>query len=468
MGGQDMSGRVLRVTVGVTGGVAAYKAAELVRALQQGGADVRVVMTRAAQEFVRPLTFSSLSGHKVITGLWGGDSRAGAAGAGGDREQGRITEITEITEEQRDYRGFDGGRAADGRGVEGAASGLNETGAIEHIAVAQEADAIVIAPATAHVLAKMAHGLADDFLSTMLLAATCPVIVAPAMNVNMWNHAATQANVALLRERGVVFVAPESGYLACGMVGSGRLASIEAIAQAVFAAVASAGQGRERDLVGETVLVTAGGTREAIDPVRFLGNRSSGKMGYALAEAAKQRGAQVVLVSAPTALTPPVGCAFVPVTSAEEMQAAVMEHLARATVVIGAAAVADFRMPRVAAEKLRREDAGLRLELAPTEDIVRMAARARSAGALVIAFAAEMELDVARARAKLAAKGVDAIVLNDVSKAGVGFDSERNAGVFVTAEDAVELPESTKRELAEGILDRVVGLRVAKGVVAGV
>jgi phosphopantothenoylcysteine decarboxylase/phosphopantothenate--cysteine ligase len=428
-------GTVARVTVGVCGGIAAYKAAELVRELQQLGADVHVVMTRGAEEFIRPLTFASLTGHKVITSLWSHD-----VGVGTD----------------------DSGLAAE------PASGLDEQGQIEHIAEAQAADAVVIVPATAHVLAKMAHGLADDFLTTMLLATTAPVVVAPAMNVNMWNHPATRANVKLLRERGVVFVEPNSGYLACGMMGSGRLASVEAIAQAVMMALAGkqperGRASRKKDLVGETVLVTAGGTREAIDPVRYLGNRSSGKMGYAIAEAAQRRGAQVVLVSAPTALTPPARCAFVPVTSAEEMRAAVMEHLAKATVVVKAAAVADFRMPAVAAEKLRREG-HLHLELEPTEDIVRgvvEASRRRGdgPGTLVIAFAAEMDANVERARAKLKAKGADAIVLNDVSRPGIGFDSDRNAAAFVTAERAVDIPEMSKRDMADRILDQVLGLR---------
>jgi phosphopantothenoylcysteine decarboxylase/phosphopantothenate--cysteine ligase len=401
-----------RVTVGVSGGVAAYKAAELVRALQQRGADVRVVMTRAAQEFVQPLTFSSLTGYKVITSLWGG-------------EEG------------------------------GFSSGLDADGQIEHIAEAQGADAVVIAPATAHVLAKMAHGLADDFLSTMLLATTAPVIVAPAMNVNMWNHPATRANVEILRQRGVIFVDPDSGYLACGMTGSGRLADVGTIAQAVMDTLA---RGGKRDLAGETVLVTAGGTREAIDPVRFLGNRSSGKMGYAIAEAARARGAQVVLVSAPTSLTPPAGCAFVPVTSAEEMRVAVMEHLPAATVVVGAAAVADFRMASIGEEKLRREGR-LQLDLEPTADIVRAAAGSRRPGTLVIAFAAEMDSDVSHARQKMMAKGADAIVLNDVSQPGVGFDSDRNVATFVTREHAVDIPEMTKAEMAGRILDQVVELR---------
>jgi phosphopantothenoylcysteine decarboxylase/phosphopantothenate--cysteine ligase len=365
--------------------------------------------------------------------------------------------------------GDDEGGAPSGLGA-GPASGLDEQGQIEHIAEAQAAEAVVIAPATAHVIAKMAYGLADDFLTTMLLATTAPVIVAPAMNVNMWDHPATRANVKLLRERGVIFVEPDSGYLACGMTGSGRLASVEAIAQAVLAALACKRAGRaeagrakaghKRDLAGETVLVTAGGTREAIDPVRFLGNRSSGKMGYAIAEAAHRRGAQVVLVSAPTALTPPARCAFVPVTSAEEMRVAVMEHLAKATVVVKAAAVADFRMAAVGAEKIRREG-GLHLELEPTEDIVRGVANAHAPGTLVIAFAAEMDANVERAREKLVAKGADAIVLNDVSRPGIGFDSDRNAAMFVTREGAVEIPEMSKREMADRILDQVLQLRTA-------
>jgi len=416
MGSLSKSAAAPWVTVGVCGGVAAYKAAELVRELQQRGADVHVVMTRAAEEFVRPLTFSSLTGHRTITSMWGGWSE------------------------------------------ESSPTGLDEHGQIEHISEAQGCDALVIAPATAHVLARMAHGLADDFLSTMVLATTAPVIVAPAMNVNMWNHAATQANVRLLRERGVIFVEPGSGYLACGMTGAGRLASVEAIAQAVMDVLAGTALESKQDLAGETVLVTAGGTREAIDPVRFLGNRSSGKMGYAIAEAARRRGAQVVLVSAPTALQPPEGCAFVPVTSAEEMRAAVMERVAQATVVVGAAAVADFRMAKVSEEKIRREGA-LHLDLEPTVDIVREVVAARRAATLVIAFAAEMDADVSRAREKMRAKGADAIVLNDVSRAGIGFDSERNAAVFITADRAVEIPEMSKRDVAERILDEVVGLR---------
>ena len=403
-----------KVTVGVSGGIAAYKAAELVRELQQHGIEVRVVMTRAAQEFIQPLTFSSLTGHKTITGMWNEGAQP--------------------------------------------ATGLDDEGQIEHISEAQWPDAIVIAPATAHVLAKMAHGLADDFLSTMLLATTAPVIVAPAMNVNMWNHAATRSNVETLQARGVTIVPPDAGYLACGMTGSGRLADINTIAHAVLAVL---GQTPQQDLAGETILVTAGGTREAIDPVRFLGNRSSGKMGYALAEAARQRGAEVILVSAPTSLTPPAGCAFVPVTSAEEMRTAVMEHLPRATVVIGAAAVADFRMPAIAPEKLRREGS-LHLDLEPTEDILRAVAEAHRPGTMLIAFAAETGSSISRAREKMLAKDADAIVLNDVSQPGIGFDSDRNAATFITRDHAIDIPEMPKREMADRILDQLAGLRTSQ------
>ena len=403
-----------RTLVGVTGGVAAYKAAELVRALQQRGTEVRVAMTSAAQQFIQPLTFSSITGHQTITTMW-----------------------------------------ADGAEP---TTGLDDEGQIEHISVAQWADAIVIAPATAHFLAKLAHGLADDFLSTTLLAATAPVVVAPAMNVNMWNHPATQANLRILRDRSVTIVEPGSGYLACGMVGSGRLAEIEAIADATLRAIKAPSP--DPDLFGETIVITAGGTREALDPVRFLGNRSSGKMGYALAEAAQRRGACVILISAPTALTPPPGCTVVPVTSAAEMHAAVLERLPEATVVIGAAAVADFRPAAVSPEKIRR-DGKLILSLEPTEDILRAAAEseARRPGALIIAFAAETTPDPVCARQKMVAKGADAIVLNDVSGTATGFDSDQNAGTFLTADSALELPAMPKREMANRILDQLLTLR---------
>jgi phosphopantothenoylcysteine decarboxylase/phosphopantothenate--cysteine ligase len=392
------------VLLGVCGGIAAYKSAELVRELQRHGAEVRVVMTRAAQEFVQPLTFASLTGHKVFTGLW--DSSA----------------------------------ASDSLAV------------IEHIAQAQWADVLLIAPATAHTLAKLTHGLADDFLSAAYLATEAPVVLAPAMNVNMWNHPATRANVAALEERGHRIVAPESGYLACGMTGDGRVADTETIVRAVLDRLNSA-----RDLAGETVLITAGGTREPIDPVRFLGNRSSGRMGYALAAVAERRGARVILVSAAT-LTPPPGCEVIRVETAHDMQTAVLDRLPEATIVIKAAAVADFRVRHSAPTKLHR-DGPLTLELEPTEDIARSVVEQRRPGTLVIAFAAEMGLDIARAREKLRRKGADAIVLNDISRSGLGFDSQRNAAVFLTEETAVHLDESSKADIAAQIFDHALALR---------
>ncbi len=391
-----------KVLVGVCGGIAAYKSAELVRELQRGGAEVRVIMTRSAQEFVQPLTFASLTGHKVFTSLWDSPSEASV---------------------------------------------------IEHIAQAQWADVLVIAPATATTIAKLSHGIADDFLSATYLAAKAKVVIAPAMNVNMWNHPATRANIATLEQRGHRVIEPGSGYLACGMTGDGRLADTEMIVGEVFEQV-----NQRQDLLGETVLVTAGGTREPIDPVRFLGNRSSGRMGYALAAAAEQRGARVILVSAPTALAPPPRCEVLAVETAEDMHAAVLYRLPEATIVIKAAAVADFRVRHVAADKLHR-DAPPVLELEPTEDITRSVAEHKAPGSLLIAFAAEMGFDVVRARKKLLRKGADAIVLNDISAPGVGFDSERNAAIFLTHDSDVHLAESSKSEIASQILDQVSSLR---------
>src|SRR5580698_5916463 len=310
----------MKIALGVTGGVAAYKAAELVRRLQQEHIDVQVVMTRAAQEFVTPLTFAALSGEKVIADLFPSAESAGST---------------------------------------------NIESAIEHIAVAQRIDALVIAPATANVLAKLARGIADDFLTTLYLATTAPVIVAPAMNVNMWEHAATQENIEMLRARGVHVVSPDEGYLACGMTGAGRLAGIEAIAGAVEAVL-----GIRHDLAGETVLVTAGPTCEDLDPVRYLTNRSSGKMGYALADAAARRGARVVLVSGPTALDVPAGVERVSVRSTEQMHRAVLARLDEANVVIMAAAVADYRPVAPQASKIKRGDGRLVLELEATEGIL--------------------------------------------------------------------------------------------------
>ncbi len=397
----------MKVTVGVSGGIAAYKAAELVRALQKHALDVHVVMTEAAQHFIQPLTFASLSGHKVITGMW------------------------ETPEEP-------GGNAAS---------------SIEHMDAAQTTDALVVAPATANILAKFANGIADDFLSTLYLATTAPVIVAPAMNVNMWQHPATQANLETLANRNVRIVSPESGYLACGMTGAGRLAETEAIVEAVLGVLH-----HRNDLAGETVLVTAGGTREALDPVRFLGNRSSGKMGYAMAEAAQRRGARVILVTAPTALRAPAHCEVVPVVTTEEMRTAVLSRVDQATMVIKSAAVADYRPKVQAGQKLRRSGP-LTLDLEPTQDILREVVERRHSGMLIIGFAAETEDALAHARDKLLRKGADAIVLNDVSREGVGFDSDRNAVTFLTHDRSIEMAEMPKRELADHLLDEIMALR---------
>ncbi len=403
----------MKVMVGVSGGIAAYKAAELVRALQRHAVDVHVSMTASARHFITPLTFAALTGHRVITGLWDSD--------------GEIP---------------------------------NASSAIEHIAEAQSIEALVIAPATADILAKLAHGLADDFLTTLALATPAPVLVAPAMNVQMYQHAATQANLETLAARGVRIVAPESGYLACGMVGDGRLADPETIAAAVLRALE-----RRNDLTGETVLVTAGGTREALDPVRYIGNRSSGKMGYALAEAAAARGATVILVSAPTKLAPPQKCEMVPVTTAEEMRRAVLDRLHEATIVIKAAAVSDFR-PRHQAEQKIKRDGALTLELEPTGDILAEASRLRRPGTLVVGFAAETERGLEHARAKLQRKNVDAIVLNNVLRPGSGFDADSNAVTFITATSAREYPEMSKRALADLLLDETLSLRKPARVMA--
>jgi phosphopantothenoylcysteine decarboxylase / phosphopantothenate---cysteine ligase len=400
----------MKVALGVSGGIAAYKAAEILRLLQDRGIRVQVVMTRAAQEFVRPLTFAALSGEKVITDMF-------AAG----NEQPNIDS------------------------------------AVEHIAVAQSIDALVVVPATADVLGKFAHGLATDFLTTLYLATTAPVVVAPTMNVNMWEHAVTQANVEILRKRGVKIVEPGSGYLACGMTGPGRLAENETIVAAVMEVL-----GASQDLAGETVLVTAGPTRERIDPVRYLTNRSSGRMGYALAEAALRRGARVLLVSGPTVLTPPGAAEVARVESAEEMRQAVLKLLPESTIVIKTAAVSDYRPKSPAVQKIKRSGP-VGLELEPTGDILAEIGPAKQtqggATRIFVGFAAETENALENAHRKLAAKSLDAIVVNDVSREGIGFDSERNAVTIITHDEVIEVPETTKWEVAQRVLDQVVRLR---------
>ena len=396
----------MRIALGVTGGVAAYKAAELVRRLQQEQIEVQVVMTRSAQEFVAPLTLAALTGQKVITGLFGTESPA------------------------------------------------NVESAIEHIAVAQRIDGLVIAPATADIIAKLAHGVADDFLTTLYLATTAPVVVAPAMNVNMWEHAATRENVQVLRDRGVHVVTPDEGYLACGMTGAGRLAGLDAILEAVREALRI-----RHDLENETVLVTAGPTCEDLDPVRFLTNRSSGRMGFAVAEAAARRGAHVILISGPVSLEAPAGITRVDVRTTEEMHHAVLANLDRATVVVMAAAVADYRPVISHASKLKRGTDHLSIEFEPTADILADVSRRRGER-LLIGFAAETEHVAEHARRKLKEKAVDLIVANDVTAPGAGFDHDTNI-VTIFRNDGREqsLPKLTKIQVAHRIFDEVVELR---------
>lgn len=400
----------MKIALGVTGGIAAYKAAEIVRLLQDRGLRVQVIMTDAAQEFVRPLTFAALSGEKVITGLF----------SAGDEQP-------------------------------------NLDSAVEHIAVAQSIDALLVAPATADTIAKFAQGIANDFLSTLYLATKAPVIVAPAMNVNMWEHPATRTGLEILRQRGVHIVEPDRGYLACGMIGAGRLADPEDIVAATLERL-----GITQDLAGDTVLITAGPTHEPVDPVRYLGNRSSGKMGYALAEAALRRGAKVILVSGPTALTPPSAAETVFVETAQQMRTAVLDRWERATIIIMAAAVADYHVKNTSTAKIKR-NGPIELQLEPNSDILADLGSLRHASGkrapLLIGFAAETDNLLQNARAKLTRKRVDAIVLNDVSRADIGFNSDRNEVTIVTATDTMAVPEATKFDVAQKILEVTVRLR---------
>jgi phosphopantothenoylcysteine decarboxylase/phosphopantothenate--cysteine ligase len=390
-----------RILLAVTGGIAAYKAPELVRALRRDGAAVRCAMTPEAVRFVTPLVLQTLSGEPVRTDL------------------------------------FDPA----------------QEGVIDHVALADWADLLIVAPATANTLAKLAHGLADDVVSAVALATRAPLLVAPAMNVTMWRHPATQSNLATLRARGVRVVGPETGELACGWEGEGRMAEPEAIA------AAAALTGAPRPMADEVVLVTAGGTREPIDAVRFLGNRSSGKMGFAVAAEAARRGAEVLLVTGPSGLTTPAGVRRVDVETALEMREAVLGELPRVTVAVMAAAVADFRAARPQRRKLRKEDLpspdGLTLELVRNPDI--LAEVCRDPGRrVVVGFAAESHDLIETARRKVARKGCDLLVANDVSREGSGFDADANTVVFVWPGGEIEeLPTLPKAEVAVRLLDRV-------------
>jgi phosphopantothenoylcysteine decarboxylase / phosphopantothenate---cysteine ligase len=406
----------MNVALGVGGGIAAYKAAELARALMERGFTVEVVMTRAAEEFIRPLTFAALTGRKVHTHL------------------------------------FSAASAED-----------TLSSAIEHIRVAQENQILVVAPATADLLGKFAHGLADDLLTTTYLAFTGTVVLAPAMNTNMWNHAATQANIEVLRGRGHVVVEPDEGLLACGMIGPGRLAEPDHIAEAVLAA--SKIKKPRRDLDGEIILITAGPTQEPIDGVRYLSNRSSGKMGYALAEEAAARGARVTLVSGPVNLPPPREVTLVHVRTALEMRQAVMDHLSEATIVVKAAAVADYHIPNPSQHKMKKTAARLSLDLEPTPDILAEVG-AKKGDQLLIGFAAETDNMVEEARRKMQQKNCDMVVGNVVShvvsQAGTGFESDENEVVLVTrAGETIPLARASKRAIAGRIFDEALRLRLA-------
>ena len=392
----------MRILLGVGGGIAAYKAAELARLLMQQDHTVQAVMTAAAQEFVTPMTFAALTGRKTLTDLFAMEA------------------------------------------------------AIEHISVAQEHDVLAIAPATADLAAKLASGLAGDFLTTVYLAFTGPVVLAPAMNVNMWQHPATQANMETLRRRGHRIVEPASGYLACGMTGPGRLADPETIAAAIAQELR-----RRTDLEGETVLVTAGPTEEPLDPVRFISNRSSGKMGYALAEAAAARGARVVLVSGPVHLPSPRNVQLIQVRTAAEMRDRVMEHLPEAGIVVKAAAVADFHLSKVPDQKVKKTAARMSLELDPTPDILAEIGR-KKGDRLLVGFAAETQNLLQEGRRKLESKNCDMLVANLVCGAESGFESDQNEVVLLLRTgESIPVPRAPKREIADRIFDEVLKLRLS-------
>jgi len=394
-----------RILLGVSGSIAAYKAVGLLRTLAQEGAEVYVAMTESATRFVSPLTFEVLSRHPVATSVFGAGQE------------------------------------------------------MVHLNLPEQAEVIVIAPATANQLAKYAMGLADDLLSTMTLTATCPLILAPAMDGGMWDHPAVQANVRLLRQRGVTVLEPEEGLLASGKVGKGRLTEEDVILSAIEAALRP-----QRDCAGQRILISAGPTQEAIDPVRFISNRSSGKMGYALAEAARARGAEVVMVTGPTDLPIPSGVEPVHVCTAEEMTKAMLSRLSWSTVVIMAAAVADFRPRRPSSKKIKKSGtAWQHLELEPTDDILTLLTQQRSSQ-LIVGFAAETEAVAEQAAEKLRRKGLDLIVGNNVAEAGSGFGSDTSAAVLIDREGrTTPIPVISKRTLADKVMDAVMTLHGKSG-----
>jgi len=407
-GGREFEGR--RVALGVSGGIAAYKAVEVLRGLQRAGCEVRVGMTKRACEFVTPLTFRAVSGRHVV--------------------------VDDYAPENPDP--------------------------IAHITFSQTVELLLVAPATANIIAKFAGGVADDFLTSAYLASTAPVLVAPAMNTTMLLHPATQRNLARLRADGVRVVEPDAGEMACGTVGPGRLSEPELIVCAALEMLRGGGR-RVRDLEGERVLVTTGATREEIDPVRFISNHSSGRMGFAVAEAARARGAEVVVVAGATSAPPPPGVRVVRATSAAEMHRAVMKEVGGASIFVGAAAVADYRPASRAAAKIKKSGRALTLELEPTADILEEVSRTRHDGLLVVGFAAETDRVVEHARAKLVRKNLDAVVANDLTLEGAGFDAETNVVTILTRdrEEPAALPLMSKLEAAHAVLDEVARLRAA-------
>jgi len=404
---QEFRGK--RVALGVTGGIAAYKAAEILRGLQRAGCTVRVAMTKRACEFITPLTFRALSGSHVIVDDYAPDN----------------------------------------------------PDPIAHITFSQSVDLLVIAPATANVIAKFANGVADDFLTSTYLASNAPVIVAPAMNTTMWNHPATRRNLERLRADGVRVIEPDAGEMACGTVGPGRLSEPERIVAAALEVLREREQQSKQDMTGERVLVTAGATREELDPVRFLSNRSSGRMGFALAEAARSRGAEVMVIAGSTSAEMPANVQLIRALSAEEMRDAVMNEISNATVFIAAAAVSDYRPAKRADAKIKKSEKSLTLMLEPTPDILAEVSGAKQNGLLVVGFAAETDDVLGNARSKLERKHLDAIVANDITQNGAGFDAKTNIVTIITraSEKPVELPLMSKLDAAHRILDEVVRLR---------
>ncbi|KHM52475.1 phosphopantothenoylcysteine decarboxylase / phosphopantothenate--cysteine ligase [Anaerovibrio lipolyticus DSM 3074] len=391
------------VILGVTGGIAAYKSVDLASRLRKAGANVHVIMTKGAQNFVTPLTFREITGNPVTTTMWG-----------------------EVTNHN-----------------------------VEHIALANLADLVIVAPATANFIAKCAIGMADDMLTTTLLATKAPIFFAPAMNSNMYENQLTQKNIDVLIESGWNFIPPESGHLACGTDGVGRMPEPADIVDFVRFTMAFAA-----DMLGIKVLVTAAGTYEPIDPVRYIGNRSSGKMGYAIAEAAKKRGAEVILVSGPSALTPPDGVEFIGVESAAEMRDAVMEHFSEADMVIKAAAVADYRVRNVSDQKIKKNDEELNLVLEKNPDILKELGEKKRAGQILVGFAAETQNLLEYAKAKLEKKNLDMIVANDVSRKDAGFNTDTNVVKLLYRNGAIEeLPIMTKHKLADELLNRVLKIK---------